>query len=429
MKRITALLLTLLLVTMLAVPVLAEGGTPEAEASPPSETETVPEAPETEPEVQTEEVEEELPAVETLEAVSLQSASNTAETVSFGDLRKLLLKYNGNVATLNSALRDLNDVSTSDLEGAVDQLKKLSGTVQQTLGQVQMASMAEGLTEEQQLIYGALSVTLGADLASLQSQTASLESQIESLDDTIDSNANTLANSINQIIKGAETLYVGIITMEAAMGDIDRGLTALDRAVAILEKQAELGMASQYDVETMHYQRSSVQSQKESLAFQIRTSKITLESMLGMELRGTVQLEALTMPSQEELESVNFEDNLQKAMYQNVDVMNGELDSESDTGELTYDAAQETFTYKFKIVCLTVPEQQRLVKAAEDTVAYQQRTFEIAAKKYELGMLSHEEYLTAESDLKSAESSLFSAQLELFNAYRSYVWARDYGIV
>lgn len=436
MKRITALLLTLLLVTMLAVPVMAEGGAPTAaEPEKTLEPETTEEAPEVLPEEETVLPEEmaktaEIPAAaETLEAASIQNAANTAQSVRFEDLRKLLMKYNWNVAAINAALGDLDDVSTDQLEGAVDQLEKLSGTVQQTLGRVQMASMTEGLTEEQQLIYGALAVTLGADLASLQSQTASLESQIESLDSTIESNENTLVGSINQIVKGAETLYVGIITMEAAMGDIDRGLAALDRAVAIVEKQAEMGMAAPYDVETMHYQRATVQSQKESLEFQIRTSKITLEAMLGMELSGTVHLADLTMPTAEELEAIDFEADLKQGLKQNVDVMNAELGAESDSGEISWEAAKDTFTYNFKVVCLTVPEKQRLVKAAEDAVAYQQRTFEIAAKKYELGMLSHEEYLTAEGDLKSAESGLFSAQLELFTAYRNYVWGKTYGIV
>lgn len=434
MKRMTALLLSLLLLAVLAVPVLAEPGLPEEEENvsmDQTEAEAVPEeeTPETE--------EPAVPAEETLESVSLQAAakkpaSNTATSVRFEDLRTLLKKYNRNVWALEAAIGETNDVSTEDLDKAVQQLKQLSGTVQQTLGQVQMASAAEGLTEDQQLIYGALSVTLGADLASLQSQIASLESQADSLDSTIETTQNTLNDSVNQVVKGAETLYVGIVTMESALKDAERGIAALDRGAAIVEKQAELGMASRYDVETIHHQQSSANSQLESLKFQIRTSKITLEAMLGMELTGTVTLGQLPMPTREELEAVSYEDNLDKSMRKNVDVLNADakrLASDSDANDISYDAARETFTYKFKLLCMTVPEKQRLVEAAEETVAFQQRTFEIAAKKYELGMLSHEEYLSAESELKSAESSLASARLELFSAYRDYVWARDYGIV
>ena len=438
MKRITALLLSLLLLAALAVPVLAETETPEnQEETDPVQAEE-PAAPEESPTEETPPEETEtLSPQETLESAAIQSSAKKTETnpakqIQFADLRATLRKYNGNVQALEAASDEAGDLSTSDLDHAVDQLKQLSSTVQKTLGQVQMASTAEGLTEDQQLVYSALSVSLGANLASLQSQAATLESQIDSLDTTVETTQNTLNDSVNQIVKGAETLYVGIVTMESSLGDVERGIETLKRNTAIVEKQVELGMASQYDAETMHHQQYAANSQLESLKYQIRTSKMTLEAMLGMELSGTVTLGDLPMPSQEDLSAVSFEEHLEKSMRKNVDVLNGDAkqaSDDSDSNILTYRAAKDTFTYKFKLLCLAIPEKQRLVEAAEENVTYQKRTLEIAAKKYELGMLSHEEYLNAQSDLKSAQSSVTSAKLELFSAYRDYIWARDYGIV
>ena len=438
MKRITALLLSLLLLAALAVPVLAETETPEnQEETDPVQAEE-PAAPEESPTEEASPEETETPSLqETLESAAIQSSAKKTETnpakqIQFADLRATLRKYNGNVQALEAASDEAGDLSTSDLDHAVDQLKQLSGTVQKTLGQVQMASTAEGLTEDQQLVYNALSVSLGANLASLQSQAATLESQIDSLDTTVETTQNTLNDSVNQIVKGAETLYAGIVTMESALGDVERGIETLKRNTAIVEKQVELGMASQYDAETMHHQQYAANSQLESLKYQIRTSKMTLEAMRGMELSGTVTLGDLPMPSQEDLSAVSFEANLEKSMRKNVDVLNGDAkqaSDDSDSNILTYRAAKDTFTYKFKLLCLAIPEKQRLVEAAEENVTYQKRTLEIAAKKYELGMLSHEEYLNAQSDLKSAQSSVTSAKLELFSAYRDYIWARDYGIV
>ena len=103
-----------------------------------------------------------------------------------------------------------------------------------------------------------------------------------------------------------------MVTLE---NDVSRRISSLfDGYQMAMEKQYELGMASAYDLESLQYQRSTVESQLASLEFQITTSKITLESMCGMELNGTVRLGALTMPTADQLASVSYEENLQKAL-------------------------------------------------------------------------------------------------------------------
>ena len=73
--------------------------------------------------------------------------------------------------------------------------------------------------------------------------------------------------------------------------------------------------------------------------------------------------------------------------------------------------------------------RRRLTEAAQETLTFQRRTFEITAKKYDLGMVSEEEYLAGKNDVLQAESDLYNTQIELFSAYNNYTWARDYGIV
>lgn len=393
---------------------------------------------------------EETAAEETIETSVVQSAAEPS-FLEFADLRAVLRNKNYNVKALEASMRDLNDQDSGDLWNAVIQMDQLKTGVQASQAAVNTAlsqvkeliqSAIDGGAGEdsevlktlrmQELILSSLNMTLTADTASLQTQITSLESQMTSIDTTIETTKNTLNDAINQIVKGAETLYIGIVTMESSIDALQRGLDAMDRAVAICEKQYELGMASQYDVETMKYQRSSLASQMESLLFQIETSKVTLEGMCGMELRGTVQLGALTMPTQEELDAIDYEKDMPIGQRRNVDVMNAqeELDNDSTTtGKHTLQAAKDTFAYNFKVLCMTVEEKERLVGVAEESLAYQERTFSITEKQYELGMISQEEYLTGESDLLAAQESVKAAQLELFTAYRNYIWARDYGLI
>lgn len=408
MKRFLSLLLPGAMILALLVPFAMAGGTsaasPEEEASQPTAREVT------------------LTAQKATTQTS-SKAPNQSSYVNFEDLRKLLNKYNNNVKALNETISSLDHIDASD---AVAPLEALLQSVNGAL-----ASLRSTETAAPELIQP-LATSLTAEAALLTAQIQSVKSQISSGNGTMESTENTLNDSINQIVKGAETLYVAIITMEASVKDIQRGIEALDRAVALVEKQHELGMASAYDVESIRHQRASVQSQLESLQYQIKTSKMTLEGMLGMEINGTVTLNSLPMPTKEDLEKIDYDRQCNTAMRRNVDVMNADakdLYSASSSTSYSYDAAVDTFTYKFKLVCLNVPEQQRLVDAAQETLDFQKRTFEIAAKKYELGMLSHEEYLSAESEVKSAESSLFSAKLNLFTAYRNYIYAYQYGIV
>jgi len=359
-------------------------------------------------------------------------------TLRFDELEDTMEKNNYTVRSLKAQLDDMEDMDLSTLEGAVGMLKQLAAGINTTkrsvdaaLGQLEQTGHAD---QNLLLTYGALSATLQADSAMLDSQITSLESQVASAESSMEQGEDTIHNAIDQMVKGAEALYVGIVTMENAAKDVRRGMDTLDRTVAIFEKQLELGMASAYDVESMKYQRSSVASQMEALNFQIATSKITLEGLCGLEITGKIRLEPLALPTASELSGVDYEKTLNVATNRNLDVMNARRENDADDADDTatrygVHAAEDTFAYNYKIICLTVGEKERLLKAAKETVTFQERTFAIEAKEYELGMISYEEYMVAKNNLEQAKSDYAGAQLELFTAYRNYIWARDKGIV
>ncbi len=445
MKRITALVLTVtLLVLLAATPTLAEGGegpgalseaaepstagsgaSVPAEADPPGESAPQPAAPEV-PEDPA--VREQLGIAEerveptgwAKELADFRAAQG--EVLPFGTLRERLEKSNYNVKALKQQIADLSDLNTGSLTGAIIELRKLDSALNGALMGVPMDDP----------LYGPLAMLLQVNSANIGSQISTLDGQIDSMKISRETGQNSLKNGIDQIVKGTETLYIAIATMEANLGSIERGLQTLDRAVAIYEKQYELGMASLYELETMRHQQSSAVSSLRGLLFQIQSSKITLEGMCGLPLTGTTRLEYLVIPDEEDVNGVDFDGELRRAMGRNVDVMNARVQEKYDDGEANeyaVKAAEDSFTYNFKVICLTVGEKWRLTEAAGETLRFQRRTFEITAKKYDLGMASEEEYLAGRNDVLQAESDLYNAQIELFGAYNNYRWARDYGIV
>ena len=367
-----------------------------------------------------------------LTAQSVQSeqlkSENSAGTLHFESLRAALNKYNENILSLEGQIRDLGNTSasTGTLWDAVLGIQEMQQRVLKAIGVV--SELNDPMAEP-------LKTALESQYAILQMQAATMDGQRQSIidsDDSIESAKNTMNDAINQVVKGAETLYIAILTMQDGLDAMERGLETLDRAVAITEKQQELGMASAYDVEKMHQQRSQLQSQIESMKFQITSSKLTLEGMCGMELNGSVELAPLPELTDAQLDAVNYDKALSTAMGRNVDVMNANIKYNSESNNVnkhTLAAAKRSFAASFKTVCLTIPEDRRLVAAAQETVDFQQRTFDIAAKKYELGMLSHEEYLSAQNDLTSAQDDLRSAKRDLFSAYRAYENAVQYGLI
>lgn len=399
---------------------------------------------------------------DTMEATSVQyavypEAENTATALHFEDLRDVILEYNYTVSYLKSAMSDASDVDSDDLYDAVaglETLKTMLEELQQTAYlastsldssygnfsnvssdgiDVDIGDLSDAISGDLGIVYATLYQMFYVEIASLDSQIASLESSAVSLDTTIDTTKNTLNSSINQLVKGAQSLYIGIVTMEVALEDIDRGLAAMDRAIALFEAQYERGLVSLFELESIQYQKRMLQSQRESLVFQISTTKMTLESMCGMTRTGNVTLYDITLPTSEDLADVNYDTYLTQAMGQNVDVMNAEAEYFGNINDTTYKraytVAMDNFYSSFYLVCITVPEKSRLVSVAEDTVAYQNRALEITTKSYELGMSSQEEYLTALDTVATAQSDLYKAQLDVFSAYCDFVAAKTYGIV
>lgn len=459
MKRITALVLTaVLLVLLAATPTLAEGGEgqpatlPQAaeerlaeEAGgapadvPPPEGESgspAPEVPE-DPAVREQLGIGEDPVVLTGWEKELSDfRAEQGEVLPFGTLRETLEEKNNNVKALQEQLADLSKMSAGSLTRAVDELRKLNDSLSSAMSQINSASGSIDPSDPSAVhlggIYGTLGFLLQMNSADITSQISTLNGQIDSMRLSKRTGRNSLKNGIDQIVKGTESLYIGIAAMEANLGSIERGLQTLDRAIVIYEKQYELGMASLYELETMRYQRDAAVSALRGLLFQIKTSKITLEGMCGLPLTGTTRLEWLLIPDGEDLAAVDYEGQLRQAMSRNVDVMNAREQEDSDRSELseyTRKAAEDSFTYNFKVVCLTAQEKWRLTEAARETLAFQRRTLEITERKFELGMASEEEYLAGKNDVLQAESDLYTAQIELFNAYNNYTWACEYGIV
>jgi outer membrane protein TolC len=362
---------------------------------------------------------------------SVQNAPKPAEgntsneAIQFSQVRTAVLKYNTTVLNLQTQLAEVNNTSLPDLStGSIDSLI-------QELTESRAALEGVGGSDLSTAVFN----LINSQLVVMNSQRMSMISQQQSLYTNVNSAKNTVEGSINQIAKGAESLYIAIVGLEQSAKDLQRNLDAMNRAVVILEKQHELGMASEYAVETQKYNRDQLQSSLDSLNYQIEANKVSLENMCGMKLTGKVKLTIPEAPSQADLDAVSYDKTLTHATEQNMNVANAEIAYDnSENGQYginrtALQAAVNTFAASYKGICLAVPEKARLLDVAKETLTYQQHTFAIAEKQYQQGQLSKESYLQAQSALESAENSVAVAQIELVSAYNDYTWAMQHGVV
>ncbi len=266
-----------------------------------------------------------------------------------------------------------------------------------------------------------------------------------------------LRTAQNQIVMAGESLYIAIMEMEQNARSLDRSLEALDRSLEELELRYELGQISSQTLKQTQASRTSLLSSKQTLDSNIQNYKMQLELMSGGELKGTIELGELPKLTNEQLSSMNLEEDLAAAKEASYDlyVAKQELDDAQDNArgqaelygnredryevqvanhqwqaaQYNYDATVQNFEISFRTLYLQVKDFKQVLDAAKTALAVEQDNYAVSQLKYEQGNLSKNDLLEAEDKVKEAQETVDGAENDLFSAYHTYRWAADYGIL
>ena len=248
----------------------------------------------------------------------------------------------------------------------------------------------------------------------------------------------------NQIIYGAQSLYITAISLERSLADGQRGLDALDRSIAEMEKRYELGQVSELTLLELKNTRTETNSSLTSLSLQIDRLKAQLSTLVGESPTQQLTLQPLPRVTQEQLDAMDFEADLETAKQNSLDLYLRQKEvadakeawedapsgyqkdmAEHDYNAIVYtkDAAIQSFELAFFNLSVSVSDNAQLLEAARSALEFAQKDYEAALVKHERGMISDNELATQQETLEAAASKVDSCADNLLSAYNNYQWA------
>ena len=276
-------------------------------------------------------------------------------------------------------------------------------------------------------------------------------------------NADTirqLKNLQNQIVMAGETTYIALAAMELQQDGLERQLAALDRQITELDLRYELGHISSLTLKQAKSGRAALSSGLATLGMNLDVYKGQLELLIGAGITGNISLGALPAVSQEELDAMNLEKDLETAkanswaLYDAAEThrearekYNGyggdygeSYASDNDraytqarhtyySAKYTYDNTVQSFELGLRGLYLKVKDCKQILSAARTALAVERDNYAAAQLKQSQGNLSRNALLEAGDKLKEAQEKVAGAENDLFSAYNAYRWAVDYGIL
>lgn len=364
-------------------------------------------------------------------------------TVSFENLDARVRSGNLTVLMLQENIDAAEDVDYQKAEDELrDKLNEIAGQQWQAL-QMPMG-MGEMMNASLQAQYDALRENFDALRNGEVQQDAA--DQIRQLKDTQD-----------QVVLTVESIYIQLDALETQKGSYNRQLAALDRQIEEVELRHALGQVSDLQLLQLKAGRAGMASAVASLETAIRSLKFNLEAMLGEELTGEIDLEALPAVTARQIGNMDLEADLASARAASFDLYSAKntlddaeetyKDTASDHGynerseefrrarhvwqaaQYAYESTVQTFELKFRTLYDQVKNDYQLWQTAGVALENQQAVYAAEELKLQLGTISRNALLSAQDDLQAARESVSTAANGLFSSYNNYRWAVGNGIL
>lgn len=294
------------------------------------------------------------------------------------------------------------------------------------------------------------------DLTGSMSGTLStLDDQLDALEEdeyakTYEDSARQIESTVNTIVVGTENLYVTIAGLENSLEQAEISLGTLNRGLAAAEAATRLGQSSTENVRELKEKKNSLESTIGTLESSIKSCKESFAYLIGRESAEEIELAGFETVTQEALEAIDLEADIAAGLEKNLTVYQKRRAAEDaqdeyndthggryvkqmaqhnlESAKQAAKDAEESYRVSVRSAYDTLLEKDRLRGVAAETLAYEERSCEIAEKKYALGMIGREALRTAQDSRDAALLKLEQAETDCAAAYRTYCWAAD-GIV
>ena len=365
-KQITALLLALSLAVPLGLSAFAEEPSPEKDA--PDSQESAVAGPDAEPEADYE--------------------PDPLGQVRFSSVEQRIRENNLQILALNEQIAALEEI---DYEKQLDKLRRaLNSLAGSQWTMLEMGMGSSYAYDQMNQSYSALRRQFDAIWdGDLQEDNAGIVRQLKNLED--------------QIALGGETMYMAILAMESQEDGLERQLAALDRQLEELRLRHKLGQISTLTLTEAEAGRASLASGLETLRMNIRVYKAQLETLLGAEQTGSIQLGGVPQVTAKQLSDMDLEAGLasaKEASYELFDAKRTLKDTQDayhgigdytptlnaehgwPAAKYTYNNTVQNYEMKFRTLYAQVKDYKQILEASKVSASSKEASYAAAELKY-----------------------------------------------
>ena len=377
-----------------------------------------------------------------------EAEENAPVSLTFDTLEQTVRENNVSIKSYNNTVKSEEETDVSvDYDMDYITIVNQISSYRQQIADLKDAIDDLGDDPEQ----AALKSTLQAQLRTLERNLQAAHSSYNDLDDkeddakedqqkTVVSTRREMQNAADQICKDAENNYISLEALQYSLNETERSLAQLDRNIAAVEKQVALGMAGPNQLKSLQSQRETLLASQTTLNTQYESLSNTLAIQCGYHTGTVFRTAALPAVTQEQLDALDYEADLQEALDNSYSIWSKEYAVETasddyadgvtnnlhafDAAKIDRDAEIENVTASFRQLYKDIQEKQAALTAAQANLAQAQKTYDVQELQYRLGIISQIEYMNAQDTLAAAEESAASAEIDLFTAYQTYQWAK-----
>ena len=411
-----------------------------------------------------------MPAPAYAVSTNIVAETQGKTTLTLSQIQDLAVIYNDTVDTLELSMKQIElqeqmvqnqkeDVQDSLSNLDVDMSAAKAGIAQMKAALDAMKPLIESgqATPEQQIDYMLLQSEYQSSVSNIQSMNQQLDSAFDQTLDAIDQLNDALKEmeqgkeDLKQSMKDLEQIMrytsakmaLSIVQLEETVDLLESQLAMVDKTIQIYELQAKLGMTTSLNVDVQKTSKVELQNSLNNTREQVDNLKRSLNVLIGrkadnplevvpMELTGVItpapqftaelvnqfvavnpQMETLLDERQDLKDSVKSDmgsDEKQQIEYQ-IQAKNQELKKQRQTAE-----------NNLKAMLATINTNAVNYRVSKEKLAAEQKNYDIALKKFELGMISQMQLLQAEAALTQAELT------NMTNGYQHYFDWLEYNL-
>ena len=413
-----------------------------------------------------------MPAPAYAVSTNIVAETQGKTTLTLSQIQDLAVIYNDTVDTLELSMKQIElqeqmtrnqkrraqnslndfDVDTSDAEAGLAQMKAKLDEMEKQMMNPDPEAPPVDMT--QYMILKSQYQSNASDLQSLNQQLNSGFDQtldaIDQLNDALDTMAEN-KKDLEQSMKDLEQIMrytsakmaLSIVQLEDTVKLLENQLSMIDKSIQVSELQQKLGMTTSLNVDTQKTSKVELQNTLNTTKEQLEDLKRSLNVLIGrnaanplevvpMELSGVItpapqftpelvnkfvevnpKMETLLDERQDLKDSVKSDmgsDEKQQIEYQ-IQAKNQELTKQRQAAE-----------NELKSRIATINSNAVNYRVSKEKLAAEQKNYDIALKKFELGMISQMQLLQAEATLAQAELT------NLGNGYQHYFDWLEYNL-